>query len=114
MQLALETFWSILTLELVPQQGLESFVFCFPLFTFFTDYCFEKNGVGDGIVFEPSTIARECPAQWTRVENDLGELARLRREGWTSRELQAHFGFGRTKINAELRRLRTARKSVQR
>ncbi len=48
MQLALETFWSILTLELVPQQGLESFVFCFPLFTFFTDYCFEKNGVGDG------------------------------------------------------------------
>jgi len=61
--------------------------------------------VGDGIVFEPSTIARECPAQWTQAQIDLGELARLRQKGWTSKQLQAHFGFGRTKINLELRKL---------
>ena len=64
--------------------------------------------MGDGIVFEPSTIARECPAQWTQGKIDLGELARLRGDGWTSKELQAHFGFGRSKINFELRRLRDA------
>ncbi len=62
--------------------------------------------MGDGIVFEPSTIARECPAQWTARQIDLDELAKLRRAGWNSKELQAHFGFGRTKINKELRRLR--------
>jgi hypothetical protein len=69
--------------------------------------------VGDGIVFEPSTIARECPAQWTQAQIDLGELARLRREGWTSQKLQAHFGFGRSKINLELRRLRGTKKTVR-
>ena len=68
----------------------------------------EKFGVGDGIVFEPVTIARECPAQWTRGVIDLGELARLRQEGLTSDQLQAHFGFGRSKINLELRKLRKA------
>lgn len=65
-----------------------------------------KNGVGNGIVFEPVTIVRECPAQWTKAKIDLGELANLRRDGWTSKRLQAHFGFGRSKINLELRRLR--------
>jgi hypothetical protein len=64
------------------------------------------NGVGQEIVFEPVTIARECPVQWTRGVIDLGELARLRREGWTSKQLQAYFGFGRTKINLELRKIR--------
>ena len=68
-----------------------------------------KIGVGDGIVFEPSTIARECPARWADAQIDLGKLASLRREGWTSKELQAHFGFGRSKINLELRMLRGAR-----
>ena len=71
-----------------------------------------RFGVGDGIVFEPSIIAQECPAQWTQGKIDLGELARLRRLGWTSKRLQAHLGFGRSKINLELRRLRSfARKS---
>ena len=70
----------------------------------------KKNGVGDGLVFEPVTIARECPAQWTRGKIDLGELARLRREGWTSKQLQARFGFGRSKVNLELRGLRKLEK----
>ncbi len=70
------------------------------------DFLKEKIGVGDGIVFEPLTIARECPARWAQAQIDLGELARLRREGWTSRQLQAHFGFARSKINLELRKLR--------
>ena len=64
--------------------------------------------MGDGIVLEPMTMVRECPAQWTRGKIDLGELARLRREGWTSKQLQAHFSFGRSKINFELRTLRDA------
>ena len=84
------------------------------------DFLEKEKWVGQEIVFEPSTIARERTAQWRRAQIDLGELARLRQAGWTSKQLQRHFGFGRTKINLELRRLRmtvnapiTARKSGQ-
>jgi hypothetical protein len=64
------------------------------------------TGVGDGLVFEPLTTVWECLVQWKQAQIDLGELPRLRQAGWTSKELQGHFGFGRSKINLELRRLR--------
>lgn len=63
-------------------------------------------GVGEGIVFEPVTMVREHPTLWKDATLNLDELARLRQEGWTSKQLQAHFGLGRTKINGELRKLR--------
>ena len=65
-----------------------------------------QKWVGDGLVFEPITMVREAPIHWKDVNLDLGELARLRwEEDWTCKELTAHFGFGRSKINKELRKL---------
>ena len=71
-----------------------------------------RFGVGEGLVFEPLTVVREASSLWTQAQIDLGELAKLRQAGWTSKQLQAHFGFGRSKINLELRKLRVNAREV--
>ena len=63
------------------------------------------NGGGYAKVGEPLTVEEEYAAAWKRARLDTNELARLRSEGWTVSQLVAHFGFSRTSIKRELKRL---------
>jgi hypothetical protein len=64
-------------------------------------------GVGHAKLLEPLMTMREYPAQWKKPTLDLDELARLSLdEGWTSKQLQAHFGCSRSKVNLERRKLK--------
>jgi hypothetical protein len=56
-------------------------------------------------VGEPLTVDKEYEAIWKRARLDTNELARLRSEGWPVSQLVAHFGYSRTSIKRELRRL---------
>jgi len=57
-------------------------------------------------VGEPLTVEDEYAAVWKRTRLDTDELARLRfSEGWTVQTLVEHFGYSRTKIKMELRKL---------
>lgn len=67
----------------------------------------EKNGAGHTIVVEPQTTVREYGAEWGKARLDREKLAQLRFiEKWSIQRLQAHFGFGKTKIKKELSGLR--------
>ena len=63
------------------------------------------NGGGYSKVGEPLTVEEEYEAVWKRARLDTNELARLRSEGWMVRQLVAHFGYSRTAIKRELKRL---------
>ena len=63
---------------------------------------------------EPLTVEDEYAVVWKRVRLDTDELARLRfSEGWTVNRLMAHFGYSRTAIKRELKRLRVKRLSAE-
>lgn len=56
---------------------------------------------------EPLTVEDEYAAVWKRVRLDTNELARLRfSEGWTEQKLVEHFGYSRTAIKRELKKLK--------
>ena len=54
---------------------------------------------------EPLTVDKEYEAIWKRARLDTNELARLRSECWTVSQLVAHFGYRRTSMKRELKRL---------
>lgn len=55
--------------------------------------CTAKFGARHPRVEEPLTLAETYPIQWREPRVDLAELARLRWiEGWSQKELAAHFG----------------------
>lgn len=55
---------------------------------------------------EPRTVVLEYPARWQKPRIDLGELAKLRKAGWRTRELSAHFGVGMSAIKMAYAKLR--------
>ena len=58
------------------------------------------------IVGEPLTVVEEYVAVWKKARLDTDELARPRfGEGWTINRLQNHFGYSRTTIKRELKRV---------
>jgi len=66
----------------------------------------ETNGDPRFTVCEPMTLVREYPAQWSRPEINLRELARLRKvQGWTHKQLGEHFGRSRSWITGALKQL---------
>ncbi|MFM8315113.1 MAG: hypothetical protein ACKOA8_12585 [Deltaproteobacteria bacterium] len=65
-----------------------------------------SNGGGYSIVGEPLTVDEESAVLWKRAKLDTDELARLRfSEGWTVKKLVEHFGYSRSQIKKELRKL---------
>jgi hypothetical protein len=54
-------------------------------------------------VVEPMVVVSEHPAQWGRPKIDLSELAHLRQEGLTVRELMGRYGMSRTTIKGRLK-----------
>jgi lambda repressor-like predicted transcriptional regulator len=48
---------------------------------------------------------KDFTAQWFRSEIDLCELAKLRKAGWTTRALAAHFGISNSSIVDRLKKL---------
>ena len=61
---------------------------------------------------EPTLIVKEFTAQWFRSEIDLCELAKLRKAGWTTRALAAHFRISKSSIVDRLNRLANPRTIV--
>ena len=59
------------------------------------------------MLLEPRTVVRKCLALWVKPRTDLDELARLRLEKRTIKELCAHFGRSRSGIKSALRSIGT-------
>jgi len=73
---------------------------------FFVNSLMDLHGGGYSIVGEPLTVDEEYALVWKRAKLDTDELARLRfSEGWTVKKLIEHFGYSRSQIKKELRKL---------
>ena len=59
-----------------------------------------------GLTVNPLTVAREVAVEWKRPKIDLAELAKLRNDGLTIKELMAHFKCGKTSIWDNVKRLK--------
>ena len=58
---------------------------------------------------EPLVVVSEHLAQWVRPAIELSELARLRQQGLTVRELMGRYEVSKTTIKSRLRKLKGAR-----
>jgi hypothetical protein len=54
-------------------------------------------------VVEPTITAREYKAQWFRPWIDSCELAKLRKSGWTVKQMAVHFGVCASSIDVRIR-----------
>jgi hypothetical protein len=59
-------------------------------------------------VVEPKVVIVTYPARWEKPRIDLDELAKLRKAGWQTSKLAAHFGVGLSAIKMAFARHRHA------
>ncbi|MBP9708585.1 MAG: hypothetical protein KBD78_13160 [Oligoflexales bacterium] len=65
-----------------------------------------KNGARGHTLVEPTILTREYGVQWRRTEISLCELAKLRKGGWSIKQMATHYGVCSTSIEVRIRELK--------